>query len=151
MVDPELSHGRLLAEARQRGQEALGGSVMPPGGEHITAYIGLVANAIELGKLLATEERDLQVIANHHEIEMAKIADAFKQVEAAMRADFERESSLRQQAFASIDKLIAAGQYEVATRFYEILMSGFSRPALETILAHRNELASNTQTRMYLK
>ena len=151
MAELEEVHDRLLIEARQRGRDVLGTAVLPPGTEHIAAYIGLISNALELGKLLATEQRDLEVIGSHHEIEIAKIGVAFKETEAAMRADFERDTALREQAFLAINSLIAAGQYEVATKFYEILMGGFRRPALETIMENRNAIAANTKTRMTLK
>lgn len=151
MAKPDQDHARLLATARERGAQAFGASVIPPGLDHVTAYIGLISNALELGKLIATEDRDMEAIKTHHEIEVTKIAAAFKEVEAAMIADFQRDHSLREKSFESINLLIAAGQHELALKFYERLMAGFTGGALEGLIQLRNNAASESTTRIKLK
>ena len=144
-------NSRLLADARERGSKAFGANVLPPGLDHVTAYVGLISSALELGKLIATEERDLKVIGNHHDLEIAKIDSAFREVEAAMIADFQRDHSLREKSFESINLLIAAGQHELALKFYERLMDGFTKGALEGLIQLRNNVSSESTTRMKLK
>jgi hypothetical protein len=151
MTNIGQDHARLLADARERGSKAFGAAPLPPGLDHVTAYVGLISSALELGKLIATEERDLKVIGSHHEIEIAKIEGAFKEVEAAMIADFKRDHSLREKSFESINLLIAAGQHELALKFYERLMDGFTKGALEGLIQLRNNAASESTTRMKLK
>ncbi len=151
MSDSQDQHDRLLAEARRRGAEALSATVVPTGLDNVAAYIGLVASALELGKLIATEERDLATIGNHHQREMAKIGAAFTEVELAMKADFARDAFLREQTFQVINNLVATGQSEIAMKFFEVLTNNFSRPALETVLEARNEFAAASGTHIKLK
>ena len=141
----------LLAAARERGNKEIGATVIAPGLDHFTAYVVLISSALELGKLIQTEERDLKVIDAHHQIEMSRINAAFREVEGAMMADFQRDGSLRDKTFESINLLIAAGQHEIALKFYERLMDGFKRGALETIIEHRNKIASESNARLKLK
>lgn len=131
----------LLDEARRRGSTALGDTPLPFGLDQFTIYTGLIGSALELGKLLATEERDLAAIGTHHHLRMAEIQSAFAQVETAMMADFDRDSTLRSQTFIAINLLIEKGQYEIAAEFHKRMLDGFSRPALETILHNRNAMA----------
>jgi len=151
MTDIFRDNATLLESARERGSRAMGATVIPPGLDHFTAYVGLIGSALELGKLIQTEERDLKVIGAHHEIEVTKINAAFKEVEGAMLADFQRDDSLRDKTFESINLLIAAGQHDIALKFYERLMDGFKRGALETIIEHRNHIASESNARLKLK
>ncbi len=141
---------KLLADARERGNRTLGATIIPPGLDQFSVYVGLISSALELGKLIQTEERDLTVIGNHHEREMAEISAAFKKVETAMLADFQRDGSLRDKTFETINLLIAAGQHDIALKFYERFMDGFKRGALETIIEHRNAVAGGN-TRLELK
>ena len=141
----------LLAQARARGGETVGSLVIPPGLDHFTAYVGLIGSALELGKLIETEERDLKVIGSHHEIEIARIAAAFREVETAMLADFRREGSLRDKTFETINLLVAAGQHEIALKFYERFIDGFKRGALEMIIELRNRDAARSSARIELR
>jgi len=141
---------QMLAEARKRGQEVMGTHVMPAGMDNVTAYVGLISSALELGKLIATEERDLKVIEADHQQTMLKISGAFKELESGMRGDFERDKSFRDESFKAIHQLIADGKHDVAMRFYEILQSNFSRPSLEVILEARN-VGASPNTRLTLK
>src|ERR1700761_9343402 len=99
MADDEMAG--LLASARARGQQAVGTGTLPAGIDKFTVYAGLISSALELGKLIETEERDLKAIDTHYAIEMARISAAFREVEAAMLADFQRDSSLRDKTFES--------------------------------------------------
>lgn len=141
---------QMLEEARRRGREVMGTNALPAAMDNVTTYVGLISSALELGKLIATEERDLKAIETHHQREVMKISSAFSETELAMRADFERDKTMRDESFKAIHSLIAAGQHEIAMRFYEILQSNFSRPALEVILTARNATAS-PNTRLTLK
>ncbi len=141
----------LLSAARQRGSDTMGSAIIPPGLDHFTAYVGLISSALELAKLIQTEERDLTVISNHHQIEMANISAAFKEVESAMLADFQRDQSLKEKTFESINLLIAAQQYEIASEFHKRLIEGFKRGALETIIDHRNTVVREGGSRLNLK
>jgi len=151
MAGLEYENDALLAAARERGRREMGAAVIPPGLDHFTAYVGLISSALELGKLISTEERDLKVIGAHHEIEVAKIGSAFKEVEGAMLADFQRDESLKVKTFESINLLIAAGQYEIASEFHKRLIDGFKRGALETIIDHRNTVVRESTSRLKLK
>src|ERR1700733_6562406 len=117
MVELRNEAGALLAAARERGSKAIDPSIIPPGLDHFTVYVGLISNALELGKLIQSEERDLEVIRTHYEIEMTSIQAAFKEVEAAMISDFQRDESLKAKTFESINLLIDAEQYEIASEF----------------------------------
>ena len=141
----------LLAAARERGSREMGSAIIPPGLDHFTAYVGLISSALELGKLIQTNERDLKVIDSHYKIEMTNIAAAFKEVEGAMLADFQRDESLKDKTFESINLLITAGQYDVASEFHKRLIDGFKRGALETIIEHRNVVARESSSRLKLK
>ncbi|MDH4745878.1 hypothetical protein OMP43_17775 [Sphingomonas sp. CBMAI 2297] len=127
----------LLDAARQRGQEATGFTVLPPGLDKFTAYVGLIGSALELGKLVATEERDLTAIHTHHGTTMAEISAAFHEIETAMLADFTRDESLKEKTFDAINRLIEAGQYEIASEFHKRLLEGSTRPSLEAIIERR--------------
>jgi hypothetical protein len=150
-MDVASETAELLAQARQRGSETVGSVAIPPGLDHFTAYVGLIGSALELGKLIETEERDLKVIGSHHEIEMARIAAAFREVEAAMLADFQREGSLRDKTFETINLLVTAGQHEIALKFYERFIDGFKRGALEMIIELRNRDAARSNARIELR
>ena len=141
----------LLYAARARGNGMMDGAALPIGLDHFTVYAGLIGSALELGKLIQTEERDLTVIRNHHEISVAQITAAFDEVEKAMQADFQRDETLKEKTFEAINQLIAAGQYEIAGEFHKRLMDGFSRPSLEAILAHRNGFAAESGSRLTLR
>lgn len=141
----------LLANARERGTRAMGMTILPPGLDHFTVYVGLLSSAIELGKLISSEERDLKVIQSHYDIEMSGVAAAFREVEAAMLADFQRDTSLKTKTFESINLLIEAGQYEIASEFHKRLMDGFQRSALATIIEHRNLIAKEGGSRLWMK
>jgi len=151
MNDFSNEAAEFLAEARERGSKTVGSTIIPPGLDHFTAYVGLIGSAIELGKLIQTEQRDLQIIHSHHEIEIARISAAFRQVEAAMLTDFEREGSLRDKTFETINLLVAAGQHEIAFKFYERFIDGFKRSALEMIIEMRNRDAAKSNARIELK
>ncbi|MEJ0027696.1 MAG: hypothetical protein WDN01_16855 [Rhizomicrobium sp.] len=137
--------------ARERGRRAVSATAIPAGLDHFTVYVGLIGSALELGKLVATQKRDLKVIDSHYEIEASKIDTAMREVEAAMSADFRRDRSLRKRTFESINMLIAAGQHEIALKFYERLLDGFTRGALEGLIALRNHVAVESGTRLRLK
>jgi hypothetical protein len=118
--------------------------MLPPGLDQFAVYTGLIDSALELGKLMATEQRDLHVIERSYKLEMAAMTAAFEEVEAAMQADFARDNALRDRTFESINLLISAGQFEIASEFHKRMIDGFSRPALETIIAHRNGFAAGS-------
>ncbi|MBS0473086.1 MAG: hypothetical protein JSR60_18595 [Proteobacteria bacterium] len=141
----------FLDQARARGAKLMGSVPVAPGLDNFTAYVGLLGSAIELGKLISSEERDLRSIETHHEREMTRIAGAFREVEAAMLADFQKENSLRDGTFETINRLIEAGQFEIASEFHRRLMDGFKRSALELIIDHRNRVAAASTTRIELK
>jgi len=141
----------LLYAARERGNQMMGGGALPAGLDHFTVYAGLIGSALELGKLIQTEERDLTVIRNHYEISVAQITAAFQEVEQAMQADFQRDETLKAKTFDAITQLIAAGQYEIAGEFHKRLIDGFSRPSLEAILEHRNDLAGSSGSRLAIR
>lgn len=141
----------LLAAARERGARAIGGVVIPAGLDQLTIYAGLIGSALELGKLMTTEDRDLKVIDSHYDIEMNKIAAAFKEVEGAMLADFNRDESFKERTFEMMRLLVAAGQFEIANQLHERMVSSFQRPALEAIIAHQNTVAKESGSYLTLK
>ena len=128
----------LLNDARERGAQSFGNVILPPGLEKFTLYAGLISRAMDLAKVVQTEERDLKIIASHHEIEIARINTAFREVEAAMISDFKTEEDKRAGTFQAIEQLIAAGQYELASEFHKRLIEGQKRTVLETLLDARN-------------
>lgn len=146
--EPGSNLPALLAAARQRGSEATGQFTLPPGLDHFTAYVGLIGSALELGKLAASEKRDLAVIGNHYELERARIDAASREIEAAMITDFARNESLKERTFESINLLIAAGQFEIAGEFHKRMMDGFSRSSLEAIIDLRNDGIASIDTRL---
>src|SRR5215217_189357 len=151
MLDDDDGMSAILQSARERGSRVVGATVLPAGLDQFTAYVGLIGNALELGKLIATERRDLEVIGTHHQLEAARITSAFREVETAMLVDFQRDESLRDKTFDAINQLIAAGQYDIATEFHRRLFEGFTRGALETIIDHRNVIAGASKSRLTVK
>lgn len=151
MEDLGSETARLLTAARTRGRQEMGSILIPAGLDHFTAYVGLIGSALELGKLIQTEERDLTVIGRHYELEMARISTAFAEVESAMISDFRKDESLKATTFEMIEALIAAGQHEIALEFYKLMLAGFKRPALETLLEHRNTIAKSSGSTLKLK
>jgi hypothetical protein len=143
--------GGLLAAARRRGEDTMTGVVIPPGLDHFTMYVGLIHSSLELAKLKQTEARDLMVIGNHYEIESARIQAAFREVEAAMMADFQRDESLKDKNFQAITMLIAAGQYELASEFHKRFMESLKRSSLEVLLEGRNAGAAASNTRLRIR
>lgn len=141
----------LFQQARMRGEQATQGQLLPPGLDHFTVYAGLIGNALELAKLVQTEQRDMAVIESHYAIATAQIDAAFKEVEAAMLADFERDQSLKDRTFEAITQLIAAGQYAIASEFHKRLIDDFQRSSLDSILDHRNRMAGATGSRLSLR
>ncbi len=141
----------LLFAARERGSQMMGQAALPVGLDHFTVYAGLIGSALELGKLMQTEQRDLAVIQNHYDIAVSHIASAFAEVEKAMQADFERDESLKDKTFEAITQLIAAGQYEIAGEFHKRLIDGFKRPSLETLLDYRNRIGGESGSRITLR
>lgn len=151
MADSMPQPDSYLAEARARGAKAMGSTILAPGLDNFTVYVGLIGSALELGKLIKTEKRDLAAIETHHEREMGRIATAFREVEMAMLSDFQKESTLRDRTFDSIELLIAAGQHEIASEFHKRLMDGFQRSALELIVERRNQDAGASTSRIKMK
>lgn len=151
MEDIFQERANLLSAARERGRQVIDGDLLPPGLDQFTVYAGLIGKALDLAKLLATEERDLRVIGTTYDIAMREITAAFMEVETAMSRDFERDQSTRDRTFDAINQLIAAGQYEIASEFHKRVMDGFQRPALEAILEHRNIRASGSNLRLKLR
>ncbi len=147
----ERPAAELLQSARDRGNKALEGVVLPAGLDHFTVYAGLIGSAMELGKLIQTEQRDLTVIDSHYKLAKANMEAAFAEVEKAMQSDFERDESLKAKTFEAITQLIAAGQYDIASEFHKRLMDGFNRSSLDAILAHRNTMAATSGSRLYTK
>ena len=143
--------GDLLEAARERGNGTIVGMAFPPGLDQFTMAIGLVSRAIELGQLMATEERDLGVIQAHYEIETARIQTAFAEVEAAMIADFKRDESLKIKTFEAITMLIAAGQFEIASEFHKRFMDSLHRSALEVVLEGRNGAAARSNSELRVR
>ncbi len=150
MDDIFEERGRLLSAARDRGHMVIDGQLLP-GLDNFTVYTGLISKALDLAKLLATEERDLRVIHTSYDIEVRVISSAFQEVELAMAADFDRDSSLRDKTFEAINQLIAAGQYEIASEFHKRLIANFQRPALETIIEQRNQRSGATSLKLNLR
>ena len=141
----------MLFAARTRGDQMTGTMPLPSGLDHFSVYAGLIGSALELGKLIQTEGRDLKVIDHHYQIAMANISAAFTEVERAMVADFERDESLRTKTFEAITQLILAGQYEIASEFHKRLIDGFKRGSLDAILDHRNVVAQSSGSRLTLR
>lgn len=148
---PKTDVGTLLAAAQERALSTTGGMSVPIGLDHFTAYVGLIASALELGKLIKTEQRDLEVISAHYKIEVARISTAFAEVEAAMIADFQKDESLKAKTFEAIAMLISVGQYEVASEFHKRLIENMKRPALEAVLKSRNEMIGAGNSRIALR
>jgi hypothetical protein len=151
MSNRDIEVSDLLRAARQRGSEALGAETAFLGMDQFAIYTGLLGSALELGKLLATEGRDLRVIESHHEMRMAEIALAFKEVEGAMLADFERDQGIREKTFEMINRLIDAGQFELALEAHRRLIEGNNRSSLSEIIDHRNNILKGSGSRMFLK
>lgn len=141
----------FLFAARERGQAALAGAPLPAGLDQFATYAGLIGSALDLGKLIATEKRDLHAIGSHHDLRMAEITCAYQEVEAAMLADFERDEGLRAKTFAMIDKLMEAGEFAIAAEVHRRLIDGAAKPALATILDHRNGMARDSGSALFLK
>ena len=141
----------LLSAARKRGNQTVEGIVLPAGLDQFTVYAGLIGNALELAKLIQTEERDLTVIDNHYKLSLANMEAAFAEVEKAMTQDFARDESLKLKTFEAITHLIAVGQFEIASEFHKRLIDGFNRSSLDAILAHRNTMASSSGSRLYTR
>jgi hypothetical protein len=76
---------------------------------------------------------------------------AFSEVEKAMQTDFERDESLKAKTFEAITQLISVGQYEIASEFHKRLIDGFNRSSLDAILAHRNNMAASSGSRLTIK
>jgi hypothetical protein len=150
MSEADFAQSELLSQARIRGREAFG-CVLPAGLDNLTTYVGLIGSALELGKLIQTEARDLAAIDTYYKIEIARMDSAFREVEIAMVADFKRDASLREKSFESINLLIAAGQHEIALKLYELLVGGFARGALESLIQLRNNATLETTSRITLK
>jgi hypothetical protein len=112
----------LLESARTRGNKALEGVVLPSGLEHFTVYAGLIGSALELAKLIQTEQRDLTVIDSHYKLARANMEAAFSEVEKAMQSDFNRDESLKAKTFEAITQLIAAGQYDIASTAVPLML-----------------------------
>jgi hypothetical protein len=151
MTTFEQDNDRLLTEARERGSKVLGSLAVPQHFGNVTVYIGLIESALELAKLIQTEERDLTVIGAHHEQERMRIEVAFREIEMAMQTDFQRETELRSRTMDIIERLIASDQSEIALKFYERLLDGFRRGAFEQMIELRNEGARNSGSRLKVK
>ena len=132
----------VLEAARNRGKQSLSGFIIPQGLDHFTAYVGLIGSALELGKLIRTERRDLHVIDSHYQIEVTRIEAAFGEIELAMMADFKKDESLKQKTFEAITQLITAGQYEIASEFHRRFMESLGRTSLDAIIEGRNNFGS---------
>ena len=145
------STNELLEAARTRGTQTLSGIPLAPGLDQFTVYAGLIGSALELGKLISTEQRDLTVIHHHYEISVANINAAFAEVEQAMFADFERDETMKAKTFDAINQLIQAGQFELASEFHRRLFDGPKRAALDSVLDARNSIAQASGSRLFLK
>ena len=141
----------LLESARTRGNKALEGVVLPSGLDHFAVYAGLIGSALELAKLIQTEQRDLTVIDSHYKLAKANMEAAFAEVEKAMLSEFAQNESNRTHTFEMISQLIAVGQYEIASEFHKRLVENFSRSPLDAILKHRNNMAANSGSRLTIK
>ena len=135
------NHASLLTAARDRGRELLAGEILPPALDQFTVYTGLLDKALDLAKLIATEERDLQTISSHHEREMTKIMAAFTEVEHAMLIDQAQHDAFRDQQFALINRLIDAEKFELASEIHRRLMDGRPRSTVEQLIELRNSSA----------
>jgi hypothetical protein len=147
----ERPAAELLQSARDRGNRALEGVALPSGLDHFTVYAGLISSTLELAKLIRTEQRDLNVIDSHYKLARATMEAAFSEVEKAMQTDFERDESLKAKTFEAITQLISVGQYEIASEFHKRLIDGFNRSSLDAILAHRNNMAASSGSRLTIK
>lgn len=148
MENSPVEFADILEAARRRGEAVTEYAPLPAGLDKFTTYAGLISSALELGKLVATEERDLQAIASHYDIEVRRISAAFREVEMAMLAGFEQDASLRERTFDAINLLIEKGQFEIASEFHRRLIDSFSRPPLETLVELRNQAGSGSGTRL---
>ena len=147
----ERPAAELLQSARDRGNKAMEGVVIPSGLDHFTVYAGLIGSSLELAKLVQTEERDLTVIENHYNLAKANMEAAFAEVERAMQTDFERDESLKAKTFEAITQLIAVGQFDIASEFHKRLIDGFNRSSLDAILTHRNNIAAGSGSKLFTK
>lgn len=125
-----------LHSARTRGDDLLQGMQTPAGLVELTTYVGLISNALELAKVVKTESRDLEAIRTYYTVEVQKLEAAFTQVELALRTDAARDQSLLSMTMPLIDKLIAAGNEEMALTFYDRMLNGFSGSALDKLLGN---------------
>ncbi len=139
---------QLFAAARARGQERIVGIATPAGLDHLTPLLGLVSQSIELGKLLATEERDLKVIETHYQIEMARIQGEFRILEAEMAGTFKDNATLRAETFLFINKLADAGHFELAMEAYRRLMDALKGPSLEERIDRGNAAGGSFGSRI---
>lgn len=144
MNDFAADTSRLLAAARERGQKILAGAPPLTGLDQVAVYVGLIGSALELAKLVQTEERDLKVIEAHYSIEISRINAAFKETEMAMQLAFDRDHSLRAKTFKVIELLISANQHEIALKFYERMLDGFSNITLDSLLARHSAATEGT-------
>lgn len=151
MTDLKSEISTLLVAARERGSSTVGGTPIPPELDYFTVYVGLIGSALELGKLVQTEKRDVQAIQRHYKAEMARINAGFKKIESAMLLDFQHDATLKDKTFESINMLIAAGQYEIALEFQKRMIEGFRPGALETVVKGRNRAAKKSGTRLRLR
>lgn len=137
----------LLDAARVRGRALLAGEVLPPALDQFTVYTGLIDKALDLGKLIATEERDLHVIDSAYRLEMAAITAEFAKIENSMRIDAERDDIYRDQQFAIINKLIDAGNFELASEIHKRLIDSKARSAMDQLIELRNKASPDFPAR----
>lgn len=148
MTGSHLELAELLRGARERGRALTGAEAIKQSYEAFTTYAGLISRSMELAKLKATEKRDLAAIGAHYEIESSRIALAFKQLEAELRASFSQNEMLMASSFQCIEMLIAAGEHEIASEFHRRMLENLHRPSLDQVVDARNAAAEGSGTRL---
>ena len=105
-----------------------------------TDLTGLLIEAIQLGKLVATEKRDLEAIRSNYKERSERLENLHNEIMTEIKEFYGQRQAIIDKINHQSDQLIAAGQYDVA----EVLLSKLidmvaNHSPLRTAIELRNE------------
>lgn len=103
-----------------------------------TTVLDLLVEAVELAKILATEERDLAAIRAEYEIRSARLANNHTENVMLINREYDERQIQINMLNDTVHKLITANQFIIAQQLMNRLADILAASPLDKVLKHRN-------------
>lgn len=121
------------------------------GGLNFLSYVDLFGQVVNLKALIETEKTRRSEIEKEYSLKAQALMGEIKTMEAALSSDIRRREEFTTVALAQFEKLMDAGQHEVAMLIFDRVSASFKDSTLDDLFNYREKYASGGFIDMKIK